>query len=73
MRLEKAFLLDPTRAPVPLRSPELHIDNRQFPDIRGTISLGSQDSQITAVAAGSPADRAWMEELARLGIEASFR
>ena len=70
MRLQKAFLLDPTRAPVPLRSPDLHIDNRRFPQIRGTISLGSQDWEITAVTAGSPADRAWMEELGRLGIQA---
>jgi hypothetical protein len=73
MKLQKAFLLDRTRAPVPLRSPELHIDSRQFPQIRGTISLGSQDWQITAVTAGSPADRAWMEELGQLGIEASSR
>lgn len=73
MKLQKAFLLDRTRAPVPLRSPELHIDSRQFPQIRGTISLGSQDWQITAVTAGSPADREWMEELGQLGIEASSR
>jgi hypothetical protein len=76
MKLQKAFLLARTRAPAPLDSPELHIDNRQFPQIRGTISLGSQDWEITAVAAGSPADRtwrAWMEELERLGIEVRSR
>jgi hypothetical protein len=73
MRLQKAFLLDPTRAPVPLRAPELHIDNRQYPQIRGTISLGSQDWEITAVTAGAPADRAWIEELARFGVEAWSR
>jgi hypothetical protein len=69
MRLQKALLLDGSRAPVPLRPSEFHIDQRPFPDIRGTISLGSQDWEIAAVAAGSRADGPWMEELRRLGLD----
>ncbi|HWN68999.1 MAG TPA: hypothetical protein VNM90_15280 [Haliangium sp.] len=69
MRLQKALLLDRSRAPVALRPSELHIDHRRFPEIRGTISLASQDWDIAAVTAGSPADGAWMEALRRLGLD----
>lgn len=69
MKLETALLLDRARAPVPLRAPEFHIDQRRFPDIRGTISLGALDWEITAVSAGSTVDGTWMEELQRLGLD----
>jgi hypothetical protein len=69
MKLHTALLLDGARAPVLLRAAELYLDNRRFPDIRGTISLGAEDWEIAAVSAGSPAERAWMEELQRLGLD----
>lgn len=69
MRLQKALLLDASRAPAPLRPSELHIDQRRFPEIRGTISLAAQDWEIAAVSAGSPADGTWMDELRRLGLD----
>jgi hypothetical protein len=73
MKLQKAFLLDEPHAPVPLHPPALHVNQRNFPHIRGTISLASQDWDIAAVAAGSPADDAWMAELGRLGLDVSSR
>lgn len=69
MRLEMALLLDGSRAPVPLRASEFHIDQHRFPDIRGTISLAAQDWEITAVSAGSTADGTWIEEMRRLGLD----
>lgn len=69
MRLETALLLDGSRAPVPLRASEFHIDQHRFPDIRGTISLAAQDWEITAVSAGSTADGTWIEEMRRLGLD----
>jgi hypothetical protein len=69
MKRETALLLDGSRAPVPLRASELHIDQHWFPDIRGTISLAARDWEIAAVSAGSPADGAWLEELRRLGLD----
>lgn len=69
MKLEAALLLDGSRAPVPLRASELHIDQRGFPDIRGTVSLAAQDWEIAAVSAGNTADGAWMDELRRLGLD----
>jgi hypothetical protein len=67
MKLDTALLLDGART-APLRASELHIDQRCFPEIRGTISLGAEDWEIAAVSAGSP-DGAWMEELRRLGLD----
>jgi hypothetical protein len=70
MRLQKALLLDGAGAVVPLRPSEFHIEQRQFPEIRGTISLAPQDWEITAVSRAAASDDAWKEELRRRGVEA---
>ncbi len=69
MRLQKALLLDGTGALVPLGPSELHVERRQFPRIRGTISLATQDWEITAGPVDAAADGAWTEELRRRGVE----
>jgi hypothetical protein len=69
MRLQKALLRDGTRPWVALGSSELHIEQRYFPNIRGTISWGSEDWVITAVSAGVPSDGIWREELRRRGVD----
>jgi hypothetical protein len=69
MRLQKALLLDEARAPVPLTPSELHLDTHCFPELRGTITLGSQDWELTAVSAGALSDASWAEELRRRGLD----
>lgn len=69
MRLQKALLRDGTRPWVALSPSQLHIERRHFPDIRGTISWGSEDWVITAVSPGAPLDAIWREELRRRGVE----
>jgi hypothetical protein len=69
MRLQKALLRDGTRPWVALGSSELHLEQRHFPDIRGTISWGSEDWVITGMSAGVPLDGTWREELRRRGVE----
>jgi hypothetical protein len=69
MRLEKALLLDGAGAVVPLGPSEFHVEQRQFPQIRGTISLASQDWEIAAVSRDAASGDTWREELRRRGVE----
>lgn len=69
MRLQKALLLEGGRAPVSLAPSELHLDQRHFPKLRGTISLAGQDWEITTGPSSAPADPQWMEELRRRGLQ----
>jgi hypothetical protein len=68
MRLQKALLLDGSSAPVPLTPSELHFERRSFSELRGTLSLAAQDWEFVSVAANSPSDNPWLEELRRRGL-----